>query len=69
MTTRIYAVQDTRVSEKPAPVRLVRAASQSQALRHVASDSFKVAVASQDVLVQGMTNGQKVEDASEPAAE
>lgn len=67
MTARIYVVQDTETDEKA----LVRAANQSQALRHVVKHRFVVAVASQEELVKLLEDGTTVETASneqEPTA-
>ena len=61
--TRIYIIADAKSPDISEP-RLVRATTQSQALRHVASDSFRVKVASQDELVEHVGNGVEVEDAS-----
>ena len=55
--TRIYRVND----------RLVRATSQAQAIRHVAS-SFTVRVATQDDIADLVAEGAKVETAGEEAA-
>ena len=64
MTTRIYAVGNSEGT------RLVRAATQAQALRHVAKSSYDVRVASQDDLVTVLATGSKVEEAgAEDAAE
>lgn len=60
MSTRIYVVQDTETNEKA----LVRAANQSQALRHIVKHRFAVAVASQDELVKLLEHGTSVETAS-----
>lgn len=75
MKTTIYEVHDARAN--PAQTRLVRAANRSQALRHVAQDSFAVSIATQNSLVFLIERGVKVEDASvdpapaanEPAAQ
>lgn len=58
--TRIYVVkrQDDHKS------RLVRATSQPTALRHVALDEYSVEVASQEDLVEALSIGAQVEDAS-----
>lgn len=53
--TRVYSVTGA------GKTRLVRAAHQAQALRHVASDVFTVAVASQDALIELVGDGIKVE--------
>lgn len=57
MATRIYVVRDN-TSGSP---RLVRAATQAQAIRHVVKDRFDVSVADQETLVSLMENGYKVE--------
>lgn len=59
MTTRIYIV-----TNGTADPRLVRAANQAQALRHIVKP-YKAEVASQDDLVALVTAGAKVEDASQ----
>ena len=58
--TRIYAVKHQSESGP----RLVRATSQSAALRHVAQDEYQTRVASQDDLVIALHNGAEVETAS-----
>ena len=65
--TRIYTVGET---SHASAVRLVRATTPAQALRHVAQDTFSVAVASQSDLVSALSDGIKVEDAGaeEPQA-
>lgn len=45
--------------------RLVRAATQAQAIRHVVRSIYTAVVASQDQIVDLMTTGVKVEDAGE----
>jgi hypothetical protein len=58
-TTRIYLV-------KPAAAgiaTLVRAVSQAQALRHVASVDYSVSVASQEDLIEALQQGVVVENA------
>lgn len=47
-------------------VRLVRASSRHQALIHVAQTSFVVRMASQNDLVDAITNGVKVENYRPP---
>ena len=47
-------------------VRLVRASSRHQALIHVAQTSFVVRMASQNDLVDAITNGIKVENYRPP---
>ncbi len=56
--TRIYRVDDGHKD------RLVRAPSQAQAIRHVAS-SFAVRVATQDDIAQLVGDGVKVETAGD----
>lgn len=58
--TRIYSVTDSET----AAVHLVRATSQAQAIRHVASTRYSAAVASQDELVQLVAGGHTVDDAT-----
>lgn len=58
-SNRIYRVTE----EGKEGCRLVRATSQAQAIRHVASTRFEAAVATQDDLVAALTNGSKVEEA------
>jgi hypothetical protein len=55
MATRIYIVTG------PTGTRLVKAAAPSQAITHVAKSEFNARVASQDDLVQALSNGVKVE--------
>jgi hypothetical protein len=57
---RIYLV------ETPVGVRLVKASARSQALSHVAQSQFHVRVASQDDLVQALTDGVRVENYRNP---
>jgi uncharacterized protein with PhoU and TrkA domain len=52
---RIYRINDGRTA------RLVRATSQAQAIRHVAS-SFDVRVATQDDIADLVSSGVRVED-------
>jgi hypothetical protein len=54
-STRIYLVNG------PTGTRLVKAAVASQAITHVAKSAFSTKVASQDDLVQALSNGVKVE--------
>ena len=56
---RIYIVDD---GDSKAPPRLVRAISQSQAIKHV-TKPFTASVATQDQLIEAMDNGVKVENA------
>jgi hypothetical protein len=60
MTTRIYLVKPKAGDGRH---RLVRAASQAAALRHVVEDTLEVALASQDDLVRVLLkhDGAKVE--------
>jgi len=53
--TRIYLVNG------PTGSRLVKASVASQAITHVAKSAFSVKVASQDDLVEALSNGTKVE--------
>ena len=59
MAARIYLVHPIADGKSS---RLVRATHPATALRHVANDAFKVAVASQDQLVEAIGRGVKVED-------
>lgn len=69
--TRIYAITekiDGGIVD--GRTRLVRATSQSQGLRYVAESSFTVRVATQHDLIEHVSAGVKVEDASAtPGAE
>ena len=56
---RIYIVEDGEPTSAP---RLVRAISQSQAIKHV-TKPFSAVVATQDQLVEALDNGIKVESA------
>ena len=60
-TTRVYAVTDTAVSDMN--IRLVRASSQAQAIRHVAGKRYQAKPATVDEVVQHMGAGVKVEEA------
>ena len=53
--TRIYLVNG------PTGSRLVKATVASQAITHVAKSAFSAKVASQDDLVEALSNGLKVE--------
>lgn len=53
--TRIYLVNG------PTGTRLVKASVASQAISHVAKSAFSVKVASQDDLVEALSEGVKVE--------
>jgi hypothetical protein len=61
MSERIYIVRNG-VSDP----RLVRAANQAQALRHIVKP-YSAEVASQDDLVVALSKGVKVEDAKDDA--
>lgn len=56
---RIYIVEDGTTTTAP---RLVRAISQSQAIKHV-TKPFTASVATQDQLIEALDNGVKVENA------
>jgi hypothetical protein len=60
-TTRIYLVNG------PTGTRLVKASVASQAITHVAKSAFSAKVASQDDLVEAVSNGIKVETYGESA--
>ncbi len=60
-STRIYLVNG------PTGTRLVKAAVASQAITHVAKSAFSARVASQDDLVEAVSNGVKVETYGESA--
>jgi hypothetical protein len=60
--TRIYIVTST-----DGATRLVKATVASQAITHVAKNAFTAKVASQDDLVQALSNGVKVETYGESA--
>ena len=61
---RIYVVfQDGEA------IRLVRARSQSEAIRHVTANLYEAVVADQDALIKAIGEGLSVEEAkAEPAA-
>jgi hypothetical protein len=61
-STRIYIVNGT-----DGATRLVKATVASQAITHVAKNAFTAKVASQDDLVQALSNGVKVETYGESA--
>lgn len=67
MATRIYAVGPKKGSgaQPVESVRLVRASTQAQAVRHVVRNTFTAEVATQEQLVDLMTVGVRVEDAGE----
>jgi hypothetical protein len=54
-TTRIYLVNG------PTGTRLIKASVASQAITHAAKSAFTAKVASQDDLVEAVSNGVKVE--------
>ena len=60
--TRIYIVTNSAGA-----TRLVKATVASQAITHVAKNAFTAKVASQDDLVQALSNGVKVETYGESA--
>jgi gamma-glutamyl-gamma-aminobutyrate hydrolase PuuD len=60
-STRIYLVNG------PTGTRLVKASIASQAITHVAKSAFSAKVASQDDLVEAVSNGIKVETYGETA--
>jgi len=61
-STRIYIVTST-----DGTTRLIKATVASQAITHAAKQSFTARVASQDDLVQALSNGVKVETYGESA--
>jgi hypothetical protein len=61
-STRIYIVTST-----DGATRLVKATVASQAITHAAKSAFTARVASQDDLVQALSNGIKVETYGETA--
>ena len=60
-STRIYLVNG------PTGTRLVKASVASQAITHAAKSAFTAKVASQDDLVEAVSNGVKVETYGETA--
>lgn len=62
--SRIYRVDEKSADGKLTTVHLVRAASVSQAVRHVATPRFTADVATQDDLVQLVAAGVKVHQAN-----
>lgn len=58
--SRIYVV-----SERSGPTSLVRAISKAQAIRFVAEQAIAVRIASQDDIVEAMTLGVTIDDASQ----
>jgi hypothetical protein len=68
MATRIYKVTD--ILSLGLESSLVRAASQAQAVRAVVDNRYRVAVASQEDIVEGLSGDTKIIDAgSEPVDE
>lgn len=65
MTTRIYRVFNVRTAAE----HLVRASSQAQAIRHVVADEYRAAVAGQETIVELMSHGARVMDATGDVAE
>jgi hypothetical protein len=61
-STRIYIVTST-----DGATRLVKATVASQAITHIAKNTFTAKVASQDDLVEALSNGIKVEVYGESA--
>lgn len=61
-TKRIYIIGS---SDPSLPVRLVKATIRQQALTHVAQSVFTVRVATQDDLVNGLSSGIKIENATD----
>lgn len=61
-TTRIYLV-----TTAAGTARLVKAAVPSQAITHVAKQIFSARIASQDDLVEALSNGIRVESYGETA--
>jgi hypothetical protein len=60
---RIYVVRNSACSsDNKSKARLVRAPNAAQALRHVASDTLDVEVASQDALIDLVSSGVSVEN-------
>lgn len=58
--TRIYRVLHTRTGDD----YLVRAHSQAQAIRHVVADQYRAQVAGQETIVEHLTAGGSVMDAT-----
>jgi len=63
MSTRIYKVTDTQGGDHTPATVLVRAASQSQAVAHVARSRYTVAAARPDDVAEVMSRGGRVQDA------
>lgn len=62
---RVYIVTE----EGNERVRLVRASTPAQAIRHVVKSVFSANVASQDALIDALGKGETVENAAEDASE
>lgn len=60
MPARIYRVLNTITGDD----HLVRANSQAQAIRHVVADQFRAQVAGQETIVEHLTGGGTVLDAT-----
>lgn len=65
MAARIYRVLNVITGND----HLVRAHTQAQAIRHVVSDQFRAQVAGQETIVEHLTGGGTVLDATSDAAE
>lgn len=59
--TRVYLVTDRKTSA----ARLIRAANQAQAMRHAASDTFDISVATQNDLIELLHMDIDVEEANQ----
>jgi hypothetical protein len=62
-SNRIYLVTVGRVTG-PQEDRLIRAKSKAAALAHVAADTIRATLASQDALVGALSAGVAIEDAA-----
>jgi hypothetical protein len=62
--TRIYVVTEADKARETPLRHLVRAGSQAQAIRHIATPRFTAEVAEQDELVELVGAGVKVQTAS-----
>lgn len=60
MSARIYRVLNTTTGDD----YLVRANTQAQAIRHVVADQFRAQVAGQETIVEHLTRGGAVLDAT-----
>ncbi len=60
MTTRIYRVFNTATGDD----WLVRAGTQAQAIRHVVADQYRAQVAGQETIVEHLSGGGAVMDAT-----